>query len=442
MGGAGVDSVGGAEAEGGGTSPSGGATASGAGEAGEAGAPSGGRNSTGGVHAAGGTGEAGEAGAPSGGQNSTGGVHAAGGTGEAGEVGEAGAPSGGRNSMGGVDSAGGVGEAGEAGAPSGGGTSASAGAEALGGAGQAGEEPTAGDGGEGGEAEPICPSTHQCIPEAPEGWEGPDMVGAAAELGSCTTSFPDDSLRLGTDLSADDTCICDCSSALQSDVCTAFTVDSDPYTSGCSNAYNPTEYSGTQCLALGSAGTSQRFSVNPPIPDCSSGSYAALGPASFQSVLQICGGATAVEGACATTGEICLPKATALVESQICIHREGLVDCPAEYPDGQLLYHSLDDGRACPNSCSCTATPGVCSVGMVFFATGGCDGGVRGTRGQTSEQSPFCQFGGSSDYSGVSVTLTADPTVASTCSGTSIPATGLVTGEGAVTVCCRAASTS
>jgi hypothetical protein len=152
----------------------------------------------------------------------------------------------------------------------------------------------------------------------------------------------------------------------------------------------------------------------------------------FDNAVRACGGANEEADACASGDEMCIPDPPAAGGLTLCIYREGLLSCPADYPNEQaLVYTSFQDTRSCPESCSCSAQGGDCSSTMNVYGVFDCGGGANsvnvGTSGQTclTSGSALIPFG-----------VAVDPEPVCTPDSSTTTATGQVTGADPITVCC------
>ena len=84
-----------------------------------------------------------------------------------------------------------------------------------------------------------------------------------------------------------------------------------------------------------------------------------------------CGGAT-VDEACGA-GSICAPVPSLPLQPNVCIHRNGVHDCPEGSMYSQRLeyYAGIGDTRGC-TTCSCGDPEGFCTGNIRTFQTGNC----------------------------------------------------------------------
>lgn len=54
-----------------------------------------------------------------------------------------------------------------------------------------------------------------------------------------------------------------------------------------------------------------------------------------------------------------------------CLYHPGYTTCPAEYPDREIFFRSIDDTRTC-NACACEATGGMCTARISVFNDDDC----------------------------------------------------------------------
>jgi len=362
-----------------------------------------------------------EAGAPSQGGH----TNEAGNTAEGGDTGEAGAPSQG-------------GDTGEAGAPSQGGDSGEAGAGGT--AGVAGETGTGGT--------DNCPSTHVCIPETPDGWEGPVIVaeGSSAPASCPASTYPFVAFRGGRDLSADGECSCTCGA---------------PTAASCGTSYAWMGYSDEECLAAdpdrGGSGLAEPtisdcistateidgiygygFSLTPPDVTCGEGSIDALPPPEFGTEFLSCSGA-APGGTCAESDQTCVRRPPSGFETKLCIYQLGEQTCPAGYVTEPTVYEGFAEGRDCGSACTCSATEGECTTTLrVYDGSDDACNATLETHSITSDApSCFAPFDNIS-YSNVSLDTPSYVAGSATCTAdaTTWSPSGAPRLTDPVTVCC------
>ena len=80
-------------------------------------------------------------------------------------------------------------------------------------------------------------------------------------------------------------------------------------------------------------------------------------PADWDLDVRVCDGATFDAGC--EVDETCAPRVDA--SALVCIHRQGLHECPATYPDRSVFHDTFTDSRAC-TTCTCGENNPTCIV--------------------------------------------------------------------------------
>ncbi|HET7543650.1 MAG TPA: hypothetical protein VFK05_27445 [Polyangiaceae bacterium] len=370
-------------------------------------------------------------------------IHSAGASGEGDQAGE-----GGVGNLGGVgaeagESSAGESSAGEAGAQGGeiagaAGMSSSSGGSAGtssssgGSAGNASSGGSAGVNGAGGSAGGSgCPSaTSRCVQAAPSGWQGPLLV-TANPVNSCPSEFPTKSPVLYSGLvSGSASCACNCGAPKVS--CGGNASLGFNHESGCSMEYygqGITEdscQSASESISMTYAGqvtatcNAAVVEKNFPVP-------------TWTQAMNACSGAQE-QGTCSANGELCLAKPSAPFAAKYCIARDGDQACPAAYSVRSVLFAGYQDTRACPSSCSCTASGQDCALQVDVHSQADCSGSYT-RKSAPSSGSKICAI--SSPTSQHAYYATRVVTKPGTCSvDSTLSLTGAVRESGPMTLCC------
>ena len=227
-----------------------------------------------------------------------------------------------------------------------------------------------------------CPSTHVCLAQAPEGWQGPVAVQRAAfdrelpkaEPPACGEAYPTPAAAGFEDLIASPaTCGCECadpngvacenSTTLRywgaSTTCDSGTPQSVTIFASACNML-PSEFPGgghytaTPLTTVGGA--------------CVPSSQASIEPASWTWLSQVCEGATILEEAGCAAGLDCAPLPDS-PDAALCVWQEGEHECPTAFEDSRTLYADVDDSRGC-ETCSCSAPNGLCDSAVISLWSG------------------------------------------------------------------------
>lgn len=213
---------------------------------------------------------------------------------------------------------------------------------------------------------PVCPSGHACVEEAPAGWTGPVSVARTmAGRPMCEGDFPDVSLTAFADLVAPPA-TCECACDEPSGLACAFpTLQYFSVSTTCSGSPNSSWVIDSSC-ELVSGAPAEHWRV--PSPAVTEGQCSpqvvtdTVMPAEWGATLTACGGTFDATGC--EQGALCVRMPAEPFASEVCIWREGDVDCPAgSYVDRSVYYTDFSDTRDC-SACGCGAAQGQC-VGRV-----------------------------------------------------------------------------
>jgi len=223
-------------------------------------------------------------------------------------------------------------------------------------------------------------STHECVVEPEPPWLGP-VIRYEAPNGNptpaCTSEYATLLGDYGFDFSAGGSCDCDC-------LVNGLT---------CGSSITLTEYTGFGCtIAEGTQTLTYNVCANAhsdmddrgyymfPAPtltgSCTPQILNNLVAAAHSDDSRVCSGAT-YGGICASSGEVCAPKASGLYDTKLCMYYEGQASCPAgsPYTEQYLRYENVTDSRSC-GGCSCGGLLGSCGyVGILSAVPCGQGGG-------------------------------------------------------------------
>jgi hypothetical protein len=243
---------------------------------------------------------------------------------------------------------------------------------------------------------------------------------------------PVDDVFVGLSVDAT-TCGCSCgavtgvtcpSSAvlIERDNCTQFLFDPD------------TQAVGSDCVRVNAPVTWPAFTTSAS-PDLSSAQCTATATESFPdpewaNLARTCSGAAG--DACEAEGE-CVDAGGDFAD--VCIYQNGDLSCPGECPVKVLGRDGFSDTRDCADTCACTDPQAACPGTVSFYSesedTGfpTCPGAVQATRNVgTCADSP--------EISNPSARYTPAGFVSQGCTASTPAPTGLVTPDGATTICC------
>lgn len=227
-----------------------------------------------------------------------------------------------------------------------------------------------------------CGFTEACMPLPPAGWSGPAILYVGSDAVECPAGYPNVGYEGGTtiDEGAIDCSACSCANPTGIS-CSLPAVSAYEGVADCTGATTPFTPPAAfdQCLTRTVTAPSS-FKFGPSV--ASGGSCAPSGVTAnadepfFSVVARTCsvGG-----GGAACDGGICVDAPELPFQPKICAYRAGDVDCPAEYPEKDLVYHrAIDDERTC-TACTCGAPAGAsCSGFLRFHTTTDCSGGSAG----------------------------------------------------------------
>lgn len=272
----------------------------------------------------------------------------------------------------------GTSELGDGGSPSAGGAAGSAGATSS---------EICGDGLDGdGDGAVDCADSDctnarwSCVPDIP-GWQGPVAFHRgpyAVDAPPCAAPYDaslEDAQAALTFAPASCTCECAAPSGVSCSVPLVEFHDSTSCSGTlCVSKAGPAE----QCLdGAGTCGAqADSLSVGPSLPSgggcVASSTPPSIPPYAWETRVRTCATAALGQGGCAAN-ELCAPPPPKSHASELCVHAEGDLECPPEYPAKQLVHGAAADDRGC-SACSCGAPQNVACSAKVRWWVGSCGG--------------------------------------------------------------------
>ncbi len=226
----------------------------------------------------------------------------------------------------------------------------------------------------------FCPSTHVCMEEAPEGWNGPVAVHQApyedlkAEPPACGKVFPDAATDGFEDLLADPAeCSCECAdpngTACDNSTTLRYWADDASCDEGTPQAVT---VFGSSCNTLPSEFPGNgHFSADPLAAvggACAPSTEESIPPAGWTWRTQACEGAELLEDAACAEGRVCTPFPES-PDAALCIWQEGEHECPEAFDATRTVFGDFEDARGC-ETCSCSAPTGLCDDAFISLWSG------------------------------------------------------------------------
>ena len=259
-----------------------------------------------------------------------------------------------------------------------------------------------------------------CIAAAPEGWEGPLILGENAA--SCAGGFTAQAFSLDTDIAGDDaecTCACGTGTVECGDMQLRYNASCGAGASGGIESFGGADTCHDN--TAGAAVTTPFFFPLSGTEACDPEATVSL-PDTTSTSLLLCAGAFSQDECSAD--EVCVSAVPDGFNAELCIAQEGSHTCPDSYPNERTGFDGISDSRGC-SECECD--PGddfVCSATMQIYGDDGCS--VGGTSTQTDEcVNSFESF------------TYAEPTTSGSCTPSGVQAEGSVSGADPVTICCQ-----
>lgn len=261
-----------------------------------------------------------------------------------------------------------------------------------------------------------------CVATAPEGWQGPLVLGVGETAPSCASPYTAVVFQLAEEISGEDaSCGCECGDPEVD--CDSLQVQ---YGSACAGPFDIESFGGADvCHNTAPQGPSigaffapvSGTEVCPP-------SLVRSIPEPTLTEMVLCGGAL-TQDTCGTD-ELCAGTIPEGFGASLCVAQEGEHECPAAYPTARTAFGDVDDSRDC-TACSCSAGGNFdCSATLELFSEADCEG--MQTDGMSGSESCF--------DTPTSLRF-AEPTVTGDCTPASVEAVGTVVGEEPVTICCQ-----
>jgi len=266
---------------------------------------------------------------------------------------------------------------------------------------------------------------------APAGWQGPLLV-TANPVNSCPNEFPTKSPTLyGNLVSGSASCACNCGATTVS--CGGTASLAFFHESGCSmEYYGQSVPEGTCQQESDSIAMTYKGQVT---ATCNAAVVEKSFPLpTWAQSMNACSGAQA-QGTCSANDQVCVAKPSAPFAAKYCIARDGDQTCPAAYSaERSVLFAGYQDTRACPSSCSCTASGQDCALQVDVHSQADCSGTYT-RKTVPSTESKICVL--SSPTAQHAFYATRVVTKPGTCSANStLSLTGSVSESGPTTLCC------
>lgn len=263
------------------------------------------------------------------------------------------------------------------------------------------------------------PSECTCAIAAPNNWIGPVVVARGDELPECVGAFTGSQFDAVIDI-AGDPASCECS-------CGAADVDCGDlsllYRQSCGQPVLAETFSESDTCH---DNTPAQNSTNPfftPVGGSESCPPVATVevPSASSTAVRMCGG-TFEQAACGP-GEQCIAAVPDAFEQRLCIARPGVHDCPPAYPDQEVVFGDIDDGRGCTD-CECAPEGEFeCASTLQLYSGDEC-----GTLTGTTDTDTCVGSWGSFEF--------AAPTVTGSCTANAPAADGEIAGVEPTTICC------
>lgn len=280
----------------------------------------------------------------------------------------------------------------------------------------------------------VCPATHRCVSEAPEGWIGPvafDNQPFADPATVCQDSYPNEALVANGDIvDTPAECTCSCGTAT-GESCSGGLLRLYAGSSNCPGIPSVNIFVPTACLDV--AGSSGSFRAQAGVPlggSCAPSLNTVLPTPEWGTRGTACTGALFL-GGCAAE-EVCAPNPPSGFPAPLCVYADGTNDCPAAagYTERTIYFEgALDDQRSCADTCSCSEPEGaLCEGQIVVFTDNIC---LSSSVGVPADDTT-CVNG---TATGQSLRYIPDLTAGS-CEPSDVEPAGEILGTSPVTVCC------
>ncbi|MEJ7732288.1 MAG: hypothetical protein WKG00_24160 [Polyangiaceae bacterium] len=223
----------------------------------------------------------------------------------------------------------------------------------------------------------IC-AQHQCIPEAPAGWDGPFAVavGAMADV-ACPGGWPAPKPVAHMELQVPAPACTDCTCTVATPISCGLTPLVFYVDESCSLTGAAENVVAGSCVGSAHA-TALSVSVGPPATVA--GTCAFDGGdrvvATWAQHVTTCAGGL---GAGCAAGSVCAPPIAMPFGTGACISGEGNMPCPDAYPVPTTAFRDVADTRTC-TACTCGQllpgpSGGGCAATVALYADLGCTGG-------------------------------------------------------------------
>jgi hypothetical protein len=149
--------------------------------------------------------------------------------------------------------------------------------------------------------------------------------------------------------------------------------------------------------------------------------------------MNACSGALA-QGTCSASGQVCVANPSAPFATKYCIAHAGDLTCSSAYPVRSVLFAGYADTRACPSSCSCTASGQECALQVDVNTLADCSGPYN--RKTIPSGGSVCAISDPNIHHAYYATRVVSKPGTCTATGSPLTATGNVTESGPTTLCC------
>ena len=227
-----------------------------------------------------------------------------------------------------------------------------------------------------------------CVGPAPQGWVGP-FAHSVTQGGLPQPTPPDCAAPYATKLTdytrdlngPPATCTCACG-APTGITCTKPQLTL--YADGTCNATCATQEINDTCTPLALGGCPNKPRGNVALSTavggaCTPTATTSVPDKSWSTAVRLCSLTDPTTTGTCSNNRVCKPTpALPHVTGSLCVAATGTLDCPADYPERQIVYDNASDDRNC-SACTCAVPAGAtCSVASVTgYDNAGCSGATH-----------------------------------------------------------------